>query len=182
MSKHPLRLVPYDPRWADAFASHAARIAAAVGSRARRIEHVGSTAVPGIPLAKPVIDIGIAVDSEADADACVAPLRAAGWEYRGPYGDDPRRRYYVLDDGEGNARRRAAHIHLYILPAAAWDEKLHFRDRLRADPALRAAYAAEKRRAADAVAWDKGRYSAEKGPFIERILSERAARAPDLPE
>lgn len=180
MSTRPPHLAPYDPRWPAEYARRAAQIAGAVGAHVRRIEHVGSTAVPGIPLAKPVIDIALAVDSEADADACVAPLQALGWECRGPWGDDPRRRYYVLDEGAGPGARRAAQIHLYILPARAWDEKLAFRDRLRADPALREAYAAEKRRAAEAVAWDKGRYSVEKGPFIERILGERAARSQGL--
>lgn len=84
-----------------------------------------------------------------------------------------RRRCYVRDD----AGRRAAQLHLYVLPAAAWDEKLAFRDALRADPRLAAAYAAEKRRAADAVGWDKGAYSVAKGPFVEAALARiRAAR------
>lgn len=74
---------------------------------------------------------------------------------------------------------RVAQIHLYVLPAAAWDEKLAFRDALRADPALAAAYAAEKYRAAEATGWDKGAYSLEKGPFVERVLAVlRAGRHP----
>ena len=166
MSRNPLRLRPYDPSWADTYADLAARIGAAVGANVEAIEHVGSTSVPGIPLAKPVIDIAIAVESEARADACVAPLQALGFEYRGVYGDDLTRRYYVLDR-EG---RRDAQLHLHILPSPTYDEKLRFRDLLRADPALREAYAAEKQRVADAVAWDKTRYSVEKGPFVEQVL------------
>jgi GrpB-like predicted nucleotidyltransferase (UPF0157 family) len=167
-----LHLVAYDPAWPERFAAERARLAAALGPRAAAIEHVGSTAVPGLA-GKPVLDVAVAVASEADADACIAPLEALGYAYRGPHGDDPRRRYYALDvDG-----RRVAQIHLYILPAAAWDEKLAFRDALRADPALAAAYAAEKRRVADAVGWDKGAYSVAKGPFVEGVLAR--LRAPD---
>jgi GrpB-like predicted nucleotidyltransferase (UPF0157 family) len=173
-----LRLVASDPAWPARFAAEAERIRAAIGAHTVAIEHVGSTSVPGL-VAKPVLDIAIAVRTDADADASIAPLQALGYEYRGPHGDDPRRRYYVRDvDG-----RRFAHIHLYVLPAPAWDEKLAFRDALRADPALVAAYAAEKRRVADAVGWDKAAYSLAKGPFVEAVLARlrAATRAPRLP-
>ncbi len=161
-----LRLVPYDPSWPERFQREAARLHKAIGQWATAIEHVGSTAVPGL-LAKPVIDIAVAVASEADADACVAPATALGYEYRGLHGDDPRRRYYVLnEDG-----RRLAHLHLYILPARAWTELLAFRDALRTTPQLAAAYAREKRRVADEVQWDKAAYSLAKGPFISAALA-----------
>jgi len=111
--------------------------------------------------------VAVAVAHVADADACVAPLEALGYVHRGPYGDDPRRRYYVRDENE----RRVGQLHLYILPAAAWDEKLAFRDALRADAALAAAYAAEKARIADAVGWDKHAYARAKEPFVERVLA-----------
>ena len=165
-----LRLVPYDHAWPVRFAREAARVRAAVGARALAVEHVGSTAVPGLA-GKPVLDVAVAVAHVADADACVAPLEALGYVHRGPYGDDPRRRYYVRDENE----RRVGQLHLYILPAAAWDEKLAFRDALRADPALAAAYAAEKWRVAEAVRWDKGAYATAKGPFVEQVLAELRA-------
>lgn len=165
-----LRLAEYAPEWPERFRAEAERIRAALGPRVTSIEHVGSTAVPGL-MGKPVLDIALAVSDESAADACIAPLESLGYEYRGPYGEDPRRRYYVRDV-EG---RRVAQIHLYILPATAWDEKLAFRDALRADPALAQAYAAEKRRVAGAVGWDKGAYSVAKGPFVERVLADLRA-------
>ncbi len=162
-----LRLVPYDIAWPARFAAEAERVQLALGAVAVAIEHVGSTAVPGLD-GKPVLDIAIAVANDADADACVAPMRALGYEYRGPYGDDPRRRYYVRDDDAG---ARLVHVHLYVLPAAAWQQKLAFRDALRADPELAVAYAVEKRRVAEAVRWDKEAYSIAKGPFVQRVLA-----------
>ena len=164
-----LELIPYDPAWPARFAAEAARIRAAIGAYAAAIEHVGSTSVPGLA-GKPFLDIGIAVRNEGDADACIAPLQALGCEYRGPYGDDPRRRYYV---GEVDGRR--THVHLYILPARRWDEMLAFRDALRADPALAREYAEEKRRVADEVGWDKAAYSLAKGPFVERVIARLGA-------
>ena len=161
-----LRLVPYDPAWPARFAAEAERVGEALGEHARAIEHVGSTAVPGLG-GKPVLDLAVAVASEGTADACVGPLEALGYEYRGPYGEDPRRRYYVRDD-DGV---RVAQIHLYVLPAAAWHEHLAFRDALRANPALAAAYLAEKWRVAAEVGWNKGAYAVSKGAFVERVLA-----------
>lgn len=170
----PLELTAWDPAWPARYAAEHSRLRDAVGAHALAIEHVGSTAVPGL-LGKPVLDVAVAVADEVSADRCIAPLAALGYAYRGPHGDDPRRRYHVLDEGG----RRLVQLHLYVLPAAAWDDKLAFRDALRADPALAAAYAAEKRRVADAVGWDKGTYAVAKGPFVEAVLAAlgRARRA-----
>ncbi len=172
MMRHPvnrkqLRLVDHDPVWLTRYATEAIRIADAVGTRARSIEHVGSTAVPNL-LAKPVIDIAVAVDDEGAADACIPQLETIGYPYRGTHGDDPQRRYYVRDAGDV----RLAQLHLYILPASAWHAMLSFRDALLANPALVELYAAEKRRVAAAVGWDKAAYSVAKGVFIERVLGQ----------
>ena len=173
MASKRLELVPYDPSWPVLFGEEAARLQNAVGPHAMRIEHVGSTAVPNL-LAKPVIDIAIAVGSTLAADACIQPLTSLGYEYRGLHGDDPDRRYYVLS----RAGRRAIQIHLYILPAPAWDEMLRFRDALRRDASLLRAYAAEKERVAAAVAWNKAAYSEAKGPFIRDVLDRLDAASP----
>jgi GrpB-like predicted nucleotidyltransferase (UPF0157 family) len=170
MSSSRLILVPYDPAWPRLFEEEAERITAAIGAHVMSVQHVGSTAVPNL-LAKPVIDIAVAVSSEGAADACIAPLTALGYEYRGTHGDDPARRYYVLN----RKGRRAVQIHVYILPAPAWGEMLRFRDALRADPELAASYIAEKQRVAESVAWNKAAYSEAKGPFIRRVLDALGA-------
>ena len=76
--------------------------------------------------------------------------------------------FYLRDDDTGV---RMVHVHLYVMPAAAWQEKLAFRDALRADPELAAAYATEKYRVAESVAWDKSAYALAKGPFVQRVLA-----------
>ena len=177
MPRH-LLLVEYDPAWPARFADECRRVAGALGDAALAIEHVGSTAVGGLG-GKPVLDLAVAVADSRTAAASVAPLAALGYVHRGPHGDDPRRRYYVRDAGP----RRVAQLHLYVVPAAAWDEMLAFRDALRADPALAVAYAAEKRRVAEAVGWDKGAYAVAKGPFVEAVLARlrAAGRLPTPP-
>jgi GrpB-like predicted nucleotidyltransferase (UPF0157 family) len=157
----PLRLVPPDPAWLEVYAREAAALRSALGARIVDLQHVGSTAVPGL-VSKPVIDIAMAVNSAETAHDCSAPLEALGYWFRGPHGDDPRRRYYVREvDGV-----RVRQLHLYILPAVAWNEVLAFRDALRADGELVVAYAKEKQRVAALVGWDNAWYSVEKGPFI----------------
>lgn len=163
-----LRLVAYDPDWPAQYDALAARIRGAVGAQLLDLQHVGSTAVPGL-LSKPVIDIAATVVSESDADACIAPLEGLGFRYRGTNGDDPRRRYYVL----ATDTVRDAQLHLYIMPAPAWHAMLLFRDALRAEPALVAAYAAEKQRVAELVEWDKAAYSTAKAPFVQDVLATR---------
>src|SRR3954454_14488033 len=73
----PVALVQHDSRWPELYARGAARIRAALGLKARRIEHVGSTSVPRL-IAKPLIDIVLAVDDSADEAAYVPALEAAG--------------------------------------------------------------------------------------------------------
>ncbi|WP_411281890.1 GrpB family protein [Gemmatimonas sp.] len=165
-----LRLLPYDSAWPSRFAVEAARLRPALGAAVQAIEHVGSTAVPGLA-GKPVLDIAIAVENDANADTCIAPMQALGYEYRGPYGDDPRRRYYVRSENGASV----VHAHLYVLPAAAWHALLAFRDVLRTDAALSAAYAAEKYRVAESVGWDKSAYSLAKGPFVQQVLRHERA-------
>jgi GrpB-like predicted nucleotidyltransferase (UPF0157 family) len=170
-----LRLTQYDATWPARFNAEACRIRTALNNVDARIEHVGSTAVPGLA-GKPVLDIAIAVVNTHSADSCIAPLTQLGYAYRGPHGDDPQRRYYVLDvDGA-----RVTQLHLYVLPAAAWDEKRLFRDALRGDPTLVAAYTAEKYRIAHAVNWDKSAYALAKEPFVEQMLSILRARGGDV--
>ena len=114
-----LQLCPHNREWLETFEVERERLTAALRSRLLHIEHVGSTSVPNL-LAKPVVDIAAAVGSATEADLCIEPLQALGYEYRGLHGDDERRRYYVLER-EG---RRMAQIHLYILPAIGWDQML----------------------------------------------------------
>lgn len=153
--------------WARFFEIESRRIAEALAFLSPTIEHVGSTAVPGL-LSKPIVDIGVAVGGIGDLPRAVDPLVNLGYVDRGRNGDDPLRRYFVLQEGT----HRLAQLHLWTQDAAAWRQALAFRDLLRAREDLRRRYAEEKRRVAREVGWDKKAYSAAKSSFLADVLEE----------
>jgi GrpB-like predicted nucleotidyltransferase (UPF0157 family) len=163
----PVEIVDPDPRWLRAGAAEArlldARLADWVSAPA---EHVGSTAVPGLP-AKPIIDLQVAVRELHCAGPVAEVLRPLGWCLVPAELDQrPWRRFLVrVHDG-----RRAAHLHLVRGCSRRWHDQLAFRDVLRADPALTAEYASLKRRLARCHATDREAYTAAKGAFVNRVV------------
>lgn len=171
MSLSRVRLRQHDPSWTGWFRRESRRLESGLGSLASRVEHIGSTAVPGL-IAKPIIDIGVVVADERSLGACVEPLEDLGYVHRGQHGDDPLRRYFVLEEHE----KRIAQLHMWAEASPAWREALALRDLLRTRPELRSAYAREKGRAARAAGWRKNDYSVEKGPFITALLKAEGIR------
>ena len=167
-----LLVVPHDPAWAGAFAAERTRLAAALGEVPARIEHVGSTAVPGLA-AKPIIDILVGRPDGEDLEAYVRAFGGAGYLYRGEYGI-PGRHYFVRGTG---AEPRTHHLHLVALGGELWRRSLAFRDHLRHTPECAAAYAALKRELAERHAGDRGAYTEAKAPFILAALEAAAAAA-----
>jgi GrpB-like predicted nucleotidyltransferase (UPF0157 family) len=148
-----------DPAWPARFEAERAVIAQALGDRALRIEHVGSTAVPGLA-AKPIVDVMVVVADPDDEAALVAPLEGAGYELR------------VREPGHRMFRRpdRSVHVHLWAQDDPEVGRMLAFRDRLRADPAARDEYEQLKRRLAERDWEDVNHYANAKGPLVEDIL------------
>jgi len=160
--RDPIEVVPYDPSWPRHFADRQGQLATALGSVAVRIDHIGSTSVPGM-VAKPVIDIQISVlDTEAEelyapvlADMGV-PLRAR----------DPDRRYFRPAPG----RPRVVQIHV-LRSGSGWErDHLLFRDYLRNDDAVRAAYETLKLELAEHFRHDRLAYNESKTVFILESL------------
>lgn len=132
------------------------------------VEHVGSTAVPGLP-AKPILDLQAAVLDFDYAPLVATALNPAGWHYVPPELDErPWRRFFVQVVDE----RRAAHLHLLMAGGERWHEQLAFRDALRADPLLVARYARLKEALAAELACDREAYTAAKADFVRRTLAE----------
>jgi GrpB-like predicted nucleotidyltransferase (UPF0157 family) len=144
------------------------------------IEHVGSTAIPGI-VAKPVIDLMAQVtDNDTVVDQVGGVLDGMKWKHVPPELDDrPWRRFFAKASPDG--RHRLAHLHLMNPGAARWNQQLQFRDALRADPALRDEYATVKSRLASTYADDRERYTDEKASFVTRVLRDHDARPADGP-
>ena len=156
----------YDLRWPVMYEEERTRILAAVGRYITAIEHVGSTAVPGLG-AKPVIDIMLGVDTLADADPCIEPIINLGYVYVPDYEDEiPNRRFFkkMLADGT-----HTHHVHLVETSSEFWEDHLLFRDYLRAHPEIAWDYERVKRELAPH--FNNGNdYSDAKTDFIQSVM------------
>ncbi len=163
-----VRVVDPDPGWAADFENVAARVRDALGRRALVVEHVGSTAVPGLP-AKTIIDVDLVVADPADEEAYVPALAAAGFvlRVREPWWHEHR-----LLRGEAPV----SHVHVFGPDSPEVVRHRLFRDWLRGNPDERARYAAVKREAADA-ARAAGEHMMQYNARKERVLREIYARA-----
>ena len=170
-----IEIVDYDSTWPHQFEEERRRVLAAIGRYVAAVEHVGSTAVPGLA-AKPIIDILVGLRSLADATNCIIPLTGLGYEYVPEWEAElPERRYFrrVVP------RPRTHHIHMVETTSEFWRRQLLFRDYLRAHPNDARAYETLKRDLASR--FDVGRdYAAAKSVFISAIL-DKADRAPTRP-
>ena len=166
-----VRLVPHDPRWAETAAIEAARIRHAAGLSMIAVEHIGSTSVPGL-VAKPTLDLLGIASSLADLDAMRPAIEAIGYGWHGEY-KLPRRRYCTLEDAA--MRARLVNLHCYAQGDPEITRHLAFRDLLRADPAVAAEYAAEKRRCAALHPEDSHAYTDCKSAWIGRVKAEALA-------
>ena len=164
----PIVLAPPDPRWPALFAAERDAIAAGLAPwLVGAPEHIGSTAVPGLP-AKPVIDIMAPVASLDAARGAITAAAALQYAHA-PYQAD--RMHWFCKPGPLN---RTHHLHLVPIDSPLWRERLAFRDALRQDSALRDAYAALKQQLACAHPQDRDAYTAAKTPFIAAVLASAA--------
>jgi GrpB-like predicted nucleotidyltransferase (UPF0157 family) len=157
-----IEVVDWSPRWAEQYEEVAAVLTRALADvRSARVEHVGSTSVPGLA-AKPVLDVDVIVEPE-DVPAAVAALESVGYVHRGDLGvtgreafhapDGPRRNVYVCTAGTANVRN-----HLAV------------RDVLRRRADLREAYDSVKRALAADPGMDIDTYIAGKSAVLQEVL------------
>ncbi len=158
-------IAEYDPAWPGRFEAEASRIRAALGDQVVRVDHVGSTSVPGLE-AKPVVDIQVSVHSTIPRSAYVEPIVALGYRWAlDPWTDE--HEFFSRDaDGE-----RAYQIHV-CLAGSEWERRhLAFRDWLRDHPDDAEAYGRLKRVLARRHPRDIPAYLDGKKPFIRQIES-----------
>ena len=166
--RDPIAVVEYDTAWPEKFAGWRSRIVKELGPAAHRVEHIGSTAVPGLA-AKPIIDIQVSVPDLAAEESYAPGLERAGVQLRSR---DELHLYFRPFPGEP----RDAHVHV-CLSGSEWErEHLLFRDYLRRHPAWRDAYADAKREAARAWGDDRLAYTDAKNHIILDILDDAGRR------
>jgi GrpB-like predicted nucleotidyltransferase (UPF0157 family) len=165
-------VVDYDPAWPGLFAALHRRIWPAIEDLAVRIDHVGSTAVPGLA-AKPIIDLDIVVASDDRVRPVVERLAAIGYRWRGDLGIAGRE---AFDPHPGGSDPRH-HLYLVVEDNRAHLDHWLLRDLLRADAEARDRYAALKRRNAEVAGNDVEVYLAAKAALVAELLTRaRAAR------
>lgn len=168
MSTPRIEIIDYDPRWPATFAAEAQRIREALGTVACRIDHVGSTSVPGLA-AKPVIDISVSVQALQPMDPYRDPLHAIGYTHV-PHPDDSFAPFFHRP-----AQWPHTH-HIHVCEHGGLEERrqLAFRDFLRDHPDVAKVYADTKRGlapSASAATFDsRNAYADAKSSFIEPII------------
>jgi len=164
-----IEIVPYDPRWPREFEEERLRIQAALGSLALRIDHNGSTAVPGLA-AKPIIDIQVSVPSLQPLDAFAARLATIGYIHL-PGADDSWCPFFHRPASWPHTH----HVHLVHCGGEEERRTLLFRDYLRDHPEEARNYEDLKRRLAATHGGDdkdsREAYAIAKTAFIERIIA-----------
>lgn len=164
-----VEIVDYRDAWPRAFGSIAQALQAALAGVPVAVEHIGSTAVPGL-CAKPVIDVLLGVPSLGEVERRIPALSALGYRHRPEHEQQiPLRRYFVRDASVDMPR---VHLHAVLRGGPLWRNHLAFRDALRADRRLAEGYAHLKRRLAQGL--DKAAYTEAKGPFIRTVLEDLA--------
>jgi GrpB-like predicted nucleotidyltransferase (UPF0157 family) len=160
-------IAPYDPAWPESFERVRATVWPALRDVALTVEHVGSTAVPGLA-AKPIVDVTVVVPAAADVPAAIARLAAIGYVHQGDLGIAEREAFTSPPGSPPH--------HLYLCPSgsATLANHLGVRDYLRSQPDAALEYAALKQRLAAQFPHDIDRYVAGKTEFLLRILRAAA--------
>lgn len=166
------RVVAYDPAWASAYERESRVVGRALAWLPHKVEHIGSTAVPGMP-AKPVIDLMVGVADYGYFDETRSALDSAGYVWdQAAEEDEPARKVFRKGPCDP-VQLRTHHLHLTLQGSGYWQRILAFRDQLRRDPAAAAEYAAVKAEALRTCGGDPRAYTRGKHEVVKMI--ERAA-------
>jgi len=167
----PVKVVAYDASWPDKFLAEKQCLSQVLSEwLVAPIEHVGSTAVPGLA-AKPVIDVMVPVESLEGSRPAIDVLVQSGYTYY-PYKGDIMHWFC-----KPSPAYRTHHIHLVPFGSSLWHDRLAFRDALRASAELAAEYAELKQALAIEHEFDREAYTEAKGPFVSRVLSQLQDRS-----
>lgn len=160
-------IVEYDLGWQTLFAAEAGRIKEALDKNILvAIEHIGSTAVPGLA-AKPIIDLMVGVRSLVDAQSAISPLEALGYVYwqENPHPD----RMFFVKGMPPYGKQRTHHVHIVEVNGEFW-QRLLFRDYLRTHEDEAQRYEALKRELAARFHNDRERYTDGKSEYIQAVM------------
>lgn len=170
---NPIIIKPYDPEWPKLFSRLGIQLRSALGDVALRIDHIGSTSIPGMD-AKPIIDVQISVATLDPVDPFRLPLESVGFLWRS---NNPEltKRYFREKPGE-----RRTHIHVRRMGSFSQQFPLLFRDYMRAHPQEVPPYGDMKRRLAEQYGKDREGYTIAKGDFVWAVVRRADQWAQDV--
>lgn len=163
----PIRLVDYDLKWPILYQVEKASILGVIDDFIVDIQHIGSTAVPGMA-AKPIIDIMVAIRDLALIEKCIQPLQTIGYEYLGEYGI-PERHYFRKPPGHPHSTH---HLHMVERESDFWERHILFRDYLRVHSEEAHQYYQLRKDLAAKFASDRDAYTDAKTLFINSVVNK----------
>lgn len=158
------KIVPYQKEWKEFFDSEKKLIKNIIGKQALDIQHVGSTAVPGLS-AKPIIDIAVGIENLSEVEEFTVKFEQEGYVYFGEH-DIPGQLLFV----KGPESSRTHYIHMVKINSWKWNEYIQFRDHLTANADLRQEYADLKEQLVRKYPADRKAYIKAKAEFIKKAL------------
>src|SRR5882672_9847669 len=161
-----IALSPYHPSWPARYRVEAEVLRVALAACTPHLEHVGSTAVPGLA-AKPIVDILVGIERPADIDAHTGRLANFGYRAIGGSEYSERDQRFLVRTVRGV---RTHHVHVVEHMNDSWHRLLLFRDVLRIDPQLAAEYEQLKRKLAAQFPTSRLGYTAGKSDFIKSVI------------
>jgi GrpB-like predicted nucleotidyltransferase (UPF0157 family) len=165
----PIVICEYDPNWVFLYEKEKENLSQILADNIERIEHVGSTSVPGLG-AKPIIDILIGVKTLKIADQCVLMLINQGYRYVQEHEDVlPMRRYFTKGSKQGG---RTHHIHMVETTSDFFSDHLLFRDYLRKHPMKAKEYYLLKKALEKKYKFEREKYTDAKTDFVLSILEK----------
>ena len=169
LHKHKVDIVEYDTKWHAYFEDEKTIIISHIGEYVKTIQHIGSTAIPGLP-SKPIIDIGILADLQINITKIKSTLIKNSYIYRGDAGQDGG----ILFVKEVMPLIRTHHLHIIGIGDRQWENYIRFRDALINDPTLALAYKALKLELLSTYSNDRKMYTKSKAGFINKVLQDLA--------
>jgi GrpB-like predicted nucleotidyltransferase (UPF0157 family) len=170
---HPVVVVEYDPSWPESFRFFRRRLTGALGGIAAAVEHVGSTAVPGLA-AKPIIDIDVLLASADTQPSAIACLARIGYSHQGDLGIPEREAFLAPANDSPH--------HLYVCPPSSREFQRHvaLRNYLRSNPEEAKAYSDLKKTLALKFDVDRAAYIVGKNEFVAGLV-KRAMQSSSRP-
>lgn len=165
-----VEIVDYTPTWPEQYEQEAAKILEVLDrDRIAAIEHIGSTAIPGLA-AKPIIDVMVGVAAIEAARSFVPLLEGIGYVF---WSDSPHRdRLFFVKGMPPYGPRRTHHVHVFEINSELWQRRLLFRDYLRSHPDAKQDYEVLKRQLAAEFRTDREAYTERKRGFIDAIVAK----------